>query len=153
MTSAEPQRNDPRDVLGYLVKQAHLRLTARVDAALAPFGFDRRALGVLRVLIDDEPLSQQTVAGRLGVDPTTMVALIDGLEAAGTVTRTPDPSDRRRNAVALTAAGRDAYRTASAAFTAAEDEFLAPLSTQDAATFRRLLRILISDETATGTRP
>ena len=42
----------------------------------------------------------------MGVDPSTMVQLIDELEAAGLAKRQPHPSDRRAREVVLTAKGR-----------------------------------------------
>lgn len=48
------------------------------------------------------------LAGRLGVDRTTMVALIDGLERKGLVERRRSARDRRRNVVLLTAEGNGA---------------------------------------------
>ena len=38
------------DVLGYLLKHAHLALEQRTDAALADVGLTARDLGVLRVI-------------------------------------------------------------------------------------------------------
>ena len=64
-----------------------------------------RELAVLTVLAGDEPASQQQAAQRLGVDRTTMVALVDALEGKGLVQRHADAADRRRNVVELTAAG------------------------------------------------
>ncbi|MEW2624177.1 MarR family transcriptional regulator [Streptomyces sp. NPDC048106] len=144
MPTPAPHAMEPHDALGYLVKHAHLRLTALTDAALAPFGIDSKDFGVLRVLVGREPMSQQAVAAKLGVDRTTMVALIDAFEAKGVVTRKPDPNDRRRNAIELTESGLALYREADAAYTAAEDEFLAPLDATVAAQFRQALRAVLA---------
>lgn len=144
MPTPAPHPMEPHDALGYLVKHAHLRLTTLADAALAPLGIDSKDFGVLRVLVGREPMSQQAVAARLGVDRTTMVALIDAFEAKGIVTRKPDPNDRRRNAVELTEPGLALYREADAAYVAAEDEFLAPLGATEAARFRQALRAVLA---------
>lgn len=138
LTAAEPE-----DALGYLVKHAHQRLTSLTDGALAPLGIDSRDFGVLRLLVGREPLSQQEVGARLGLDRTTMVARIDGLEDKGIVTRQADPADRRRNAIVVTDRGLALCRRADAAYRAAEAEFLAPLSAPAASQFRRALRALL----------
>src|SRR6266567_4928642 len=65
--------------LGYLLKHANQRLTELTSAALEPFHLNGRELGVLVVLDAMGPTSQQDAARRLGVDRTTMVALIDAL--------------------------------------------------------------------------
>jgi DNA-binding MarR family transcriptional regulator len=67
--------------------------------ALAPFGIHARDHGVLLVIDRLEPASQQQVAERMGVDRTTMVAIIDALEAKSIIARRPDPEDRRRNVI------------------------------------------------------
>jgi DNA-binding MarR family transcriptional regulator len=142
MPSPSTHPGSPRDTLGYVLKHAHLRLTELVDAALQPCGIDRKEFAVLRALAVAEPLSQQGLAGILGIDPTTMVAVIDALEAQGIVSRTPDPRDRRRNAIGLTPSGRATYRTAETAYAGAETEFLAPLADDATDRFRDALRAL-----------
>lgn len=137
MSNKAPELNDR---LGYLLKHAQLRLTELSAAALAPFGISGRELAVLLVLAGQEAASQQQAAGRLGVDRTTMVAFLDTLEGKGLVARRPDPDDRRRNVVVLTADGEDTLRRATAASDEAERRFLAPLAAADAARFRAALQ-------------
>jgi DNA-binding MarR family transcriptional regulator len=134
---------NPHDVLGYLLKHAGLKLTALADAALEPFGIDSKDFGVLRVLAHREPASQLQVAQTLGIDRTTMVALLDVLERKGIVRRRPDPADRRKNVVELTEPGLAAYDAAEVAYRQAESVFLAGLSTNASEQFRRTLRTLV----------
>lgn len=100
--------------LGYLFKNAYFRLSERMTAALEPYGMNPRELGVLSAIqaggIEEggQEWSQMELAGRLGVDRTTMVALIDGLERKGLVERRRSARDRRRNVVLLTAEGNGA---------------------------------------------
>jgi DNA-binding MarR family transcriptional regulator len=114
--------------LGYLLKHARLKLGELTAAALAPYGLDGRELAVLLVLAGCEPASQQQAARRLGIDRTTMVALLDALEDKGLVARHPHAKDRRKNVVELTAPGRDTLRDATQAGDDAERRFLAPLT-------------------------
>jgi len=139
-------RRDPEDSLAYLLKHATVQLSERADAALEPLGIDGRELGTLRVLVGREPASQLEVAQTLGVDRTTMVALLDGLEKKGVVTRRPDPADRRRNVVELTDAGLTLYERADAAYAGAEKEFLSPASATDARALREALRAVVRSE-------
>jgi DNA-binding MarR family transcriptional regulator len=129
--------------LGYLLKHAQLRLAEMTTAALAPYGLLGRELAVLVVLAGREPASQQEAARRLGIDRTTMVALLDALEAKGLVARHPDAGDRRRNVVELTAAGRSTLDRATQASDDAERRFLAPLTPQAAKGLKDALRALI----------
>jgi DNA-binding MarR family transcriptional regulator len=130
--------------LGYLLKHAQLRMTELTTNALAPCGIDGRELGVLLVLASREPASQQQAAQRLGIDRTTMVAMVDTLEGKGLVSRHPDADDRRRNVVELTVAGQDTLRRATEASDDAEREFLAPLSPQAARHLRNSLQTIVT---------
>ncbi|MES4909238.1 MULTISPECIES: MarR family winged helix-turn-helix transcriptional regulator [unclassified Streptomyces] len=129
--------------LGYLLKHAQLQLAKHAGPALAPFGLDARELAVLAVLAAGRPLSQLEAARRLGVDRTTMVALVDALEGKGLVERRRSEEDRRRNVVELTERGGRARADAEDAREAAEREFLAPLGEKDAARLVKALQVLI----------
>ena len=133
--------------LTYLLKYALLALDELHEEHLASSGINARELGVLLLLADREPESQQQAAERLGVDRTTMVALLDGLESKSLVARRPDPADRRRNVVELTDRGRKTLEGATRASDRAERQLLADLGKADAARLRELL-----EQIATGRR-
>ncbi|MBW8485393.1 MarR family winged helix-turn-helix transcriptional regulator [Actinomadura parmotrematis] len=137
-----PVPDAPDARLGYLFKHAHARLTALSAAALEPFGITGRDLAVLAVLGAPDELSQAEAAARLGVDRTTMVALIDGLEGRGLVERRRSARDRRRNTVLPTPEGRDLLARAEDARRAMEARFLAPLPPGDAERLIASLRVL-----------
>jgi DNA-binding MarR family transcriptional regulator len=130
--------------LGYLLKHAQQLLVAAAGPALLAYGIDGRELAVLAVLGAGPPLSQQQAAEQLGVDRTTMVALVDALEAKGLVARHRSPDDRRKNIVALTEPGQQCLKGAGAARDLAEREFLAPLGDAGADQFVAALRTLVS---------
>jgi DNA-binding MarR family transcriptional regulator len=134
----------PTDVLGFLLKHATMVLTERTDAALAPLSIDGKEFGALRVLARREPMSQLQVAQTLGIDRTTMVALLDTLERKGIVARHPDPSDRRRNVVELTEQGEAVVDAAETLRRQVEEEFLAPVGAADGERLRRTLRTLLA---------
>ena len=130
--------------LGYLFKHAGRLMAELNDAVLAPFGIEPRELGILIVIDSYEPASQQQVAERIGIDRTTMVAMLDTLEAKGLLSRRPDTEDRRRNVVELTPAGHDILSRAVAASDTAEAELLAPLSPEEAKQLRDLLARVVA---------
>jgi DNA-binding MarR family transcriptional regulator len=132
--------------LGYLLKHAQLRLNELTSAVLAPHDVDAKEWAVLLALATDDALSQLHVAYRLRIDRTTMVALLDALEAKGLVVRRPHPADRRRNVVELTTAGRDTLDHATKAGEEAERRFLSPLDHRQAHQLRDALRVLIGPE-------
>ncbi len=128
--------------LGYLLKHAQQDLAQAAAPMLAEFGIDGRELAVLAVLNGGAPLSQQEAAEQLGVDRTTMVALIDTLEAKGLVSRQRSVSDRRKNIVELTSEGQRRLRAAGKARDEVERAFLAPLGDALSGQFVRALQIL-----------
>ena len=75
-----------------------------------------------------------------------MVALIDDLEHKGFAQRRQDPSDRRKNVVELTGAGRETLRLANKAAGEAEQIFLSPLPPDERDRFVTALRTLLSTE-------
>ena len=136
--------------LGYLFKHAAIGLAELHALALAPFGIDGRDLGVLLVIAGHEPASQQQVALRLGVDRTTMVALIDSLQDKGLLSRHPHAQDRRRNVIELTDHGKDTLHRATQASDDAERALLAPLSPPDRRRLRDALQLIVAHRTAGG---
>jgi DNA-binding MarR family transcriptional regulator len=130
--------------LAYLFKHAERLMSELHVEALAPFDIHARDLGVLLAIDSTEPASQQQIAQRMGVDRTTMVAIIDALEAKGIIARHPDPEDRRRNVVELTPTGQDILRQAITASDAAEAELLAPLSPEESQQIRELLARVVA---------
>jgi DNA-binding MarR family transcriptional regulator len=142
-----PRRGQPPDEmaghLGYLLKHVQLRFSELAAAALAPTGTNGREAAVLRAVDNPQPLAQGEIARRMGIDRTTMVALIDDLQERGLVQRRQDPGDRRRNVVELTDAGQDITRQAARAGEQAERTFLSPLSPGEAQQFKKTLRALL----------
>jgi DNA-binding MarR family transcriptional regulator len=130
--------------LSYLLKRAFLALEDLHTEYLAPHGVNARELAVLLLLDGREPESQQQAAGRLGVDRTTMVGLLDGLESKGLIARQPDTADRRRNVIVLTVAGQRTLEGAKAASDEAERRLLDGLSTTDAERLRILLARVVA---------
>lgn len=61
---------------------------------------------ILTILKETGTISQSELTQRLGVQPGSASEVIGKLEAAGLVTRTPNPDDRRTLDIALTAQGQ-----------------------------------------------
>lgn len=139
--------------LGYLLKHAQALMAELYAEALAPYGVDARELGVLMLLAGHEPASQQHAARRLGVDRTTMVAVLDDLQAKGLVSRRPDADDRRRNVVELTATGEEVLVAAASASNDAERALLAPLEPHSAQHLRDALHRVVTHGAAPDVDP
>jgi DNA-binding MarR family transcriptional regulator len=74
------------------------------------------------------PMTQKARADALRIDRTTMVALLDHLEAKGYVERQRHPRDRRAFLVHPTEAGRTAKVAAVRILDEQQRRFLAPLT-------------------------
>jgi DNA-binding MarR family transcriptional regulator len=61
-------------------------------------------IGVLR-MFQYEVLTLSTVSQRMGLDPSSIMRIIDALERRGLVLRETDPHDRRRNPIRITDKG------------------------------------------------
>jgi DNA-binding MarR family transcriptional regulator len=127
------------DWTGYRINGVAHRMRAGADAALEPLGLTVKHFGALATLEERGPLVQRELGEELGVDRTTMVALVDELERAGYVARTRDPADRRVYVIELTRAGATARRKAADRLLAVEREILAPLSASERRVFAELL--------------
>lgn len=131
--------------LTYLLKRALVDLEDLHAERLAPVGVSGRELAVLLLLDGRDPESQQQAGRRLGVDRTTMVGLLDGLEAKGLVARHADAGDRRRNVLELTGDGQTVLVQAVRASDEAERQLLADLDDAESAQLRTLLTRLARD--------
>ena len=127
---------------GFLLSWNGQRIARRFAAALEPLGLRPPHFGVL-TLIDTGPGSaQQELVERSMIDASTMVAVLDELEAMGLAERRRHPDDRRKHAVHLTARGRRTLERARAVAMQTAQETFAPLSPGELETMRRLLRKL-----------
>jgi MarR family transcriptional regulator for hemolysin len=72
-----------------------------------------------------EPLSQSELAGAVGVEGATMVAMLDRLSKAGLIERVPSATDRRVKRVTVTPAGMDLYLQVKKEANAVRKELLA----------------------------
>jgi len=105
----EPDAHDPdtQEVVAAVLAASRLivgmsaRALAEVDDSLT-----LPQLRTLVVLADRPPTKQADLAAELGVNPSTVLRMVDRLAAAGLVERRPNPDSRREQLVALTAPGR-----------------------------------------------
>lgn len=109
------------------------------EVALAPLDLRVRHFGLLQGLADCGPIGQIDLVRYLRIDPATMAAALEHLEAVGAVERERDPSDRRRYVVALTPSGRDVLARANSALSHVDATLRADLAGPAAAQLHDLL--------------
>jgi DNA-binding MarR family transcriptional regulator len=83
------------------------QLAEAMGNALAEHGLTTARAEVLYVLHNQGPLVQRQLAHALKCTPRHVTTLIDTLQTAGLVHRTPHPTDRRATLVTLTDHGQD----------------------------------------------
>src|SRR3954453_9297046 len=111
-------------LLGYLGEKSRRSFIALLE----PHGFHPREFGLLTVVAKRPGVTQQELASLARVDPSSMVALLDDLEARGGAARRIDPADARRRAVYLTEKGREQMQILQREARKAAKSFLEPLS-------------------------
>jgi DNA-binding MarR family transcriptional regulator len=87
-------------------------------------------------------MSQQQLHEKTAIDPSSMVAVIDELEAAGLAERRPDPEDRRARTIFLTDRGEQTLRRVRALAGELQREFFGALTAEELRTLHALLRKL-----------
>ncbi|MFF3856137.1 MarR family winged helix-turn-helix transcriptional regulator [Micromonospora sp. NPDC002575] len=126
--------------LSFLLARANALTLAAANAALAEHGLKARSYSVLALAADDARPTQRELAEFLRLDPSQVVALIDGLERRRLVERRTDPADRRANVLVATDAGRALFARAQASARAVELGLLAAVPPEDHERLAHLLR-------------
>ncbi|MEU8221995.1 MarR family transcriptional regulator [Kribbella sp. NPDC048915] len=120
------QRRASREEFGERVTHGQFRVLRTLDGAGAA-------------------LRLSELAARLGIVPRSATSVVDDLESAGLVARTPDPSDRRATLVDLTPAGRKILSTLREKRRAVMAEELSRLTPEEQQTLAHLLTRLATD--------
>ena len=135
------------------------RVGLLVDAfqhrCLDPFGLrfiDYSVLRVLELVGEPHRMSPTELSDIVVRSSGGMTQILDRLERAGLVARTPDPADRRKVLVALTDEGMRTADAANARYAAERERLLADLSSDEVQrlddAIHRLLEVMTADSTA-----
>ena len=139
---ADPASSDPPQwPTGRLLFAVARRIEREWNAHLAHWDLNHAGFPVLMHLLAG-PRSQRELAAASGVTEQTMSRIVARLERSGYVSRTGDPADRRRRAVAITATGRDAG-LAAARRRPAEDLATRGLDDDQVAALREVLLAML----------
>jgi DNA-binding MarR family transcriptional regulator len=137
-------------LLSQVGAHAALGFTGRLRALhLKPYD-----AGILRILGSNPGLTQQALSALLGVFPSRLVALLDGLERRKLIDRRSSPRDRRIYQLHLTRSGRAALTKISGLTLQLEDDLLAALSERERQSlFDWLTRIVSQQKITPGVHP
>ena len=127
---------------GFLIAKAHQRLFSTFHTECQKVGLEVPGPGILHLLEQDGPMSQQQLGRVLRIDRTTMVKLIDALEEHKLAKRKDHPEDRRAYLVEITAGGRKALQAIQAVAERLEANLLAQFTEPERKVIRRALLTL-----------
>ena len=126
----------------FLLARASALAIAAGNASLSEHGLKARSYAVLALAASGSRPTQRELAEFLRLDPSQVVALVDGLQVRGLVRREADPSDRRANVVVITDVGRDLFGRAQISARTAEQQLHGRLGDENRALVMNLLREL-----------
>jgi DNA-binding MarR family transcriptional regulator len=130
---------DPIDVVETemaLLQRALERLARRADIHR---DLDRASYLVARTVDATGPISLKDLAGRLGLDATTVTRQVAAMEAGGLVSRRDEPDDGRVSLIGLAPTGQRKMRAEQAARRARVQELVAGWPKRDQGELGRLL--------------
>ena len=140
MATTPPADTEVAEFAGQLFFRLWRASHTRIAEALESVGLTPALFGVLNVIGAREGAIQQEVGSAMGIDPSTMVSLIDELERSGLAKRRPHPTDRRARAIAITAKGRRALERGRRLAMQVEDDVLRGLTAGERRQLLMLLR-------------
>jgi DNA-binding MarR family transcriptional regulator len=120
-----------------------LETRRRLDCALEPLGLRSREFWLL-VIAGSGDVAQHEMAGLCGLDPSSLVAVLDGMERRRLLHRERNPNDRRVQWVRRTEEGDRLFARALPRARRAEGQQLAALSAADQRQLVAAMRKLIA---------
>ena len=95
-----------QESLGYQIRYAYRAFVKALAEELGPHRVTTGQWSALRVLWEEEGLSQVELAQRMMVEKASLTPVLKALAAAGLITRIRNAADRRKVNISLTAPGR-----------------------------------------------
>ena len=113
-----------------------LQRSGLTDASWAP---------LIRLDIDGDNITQTELSARVALDTSSLVRLLDLLEARGFVQRLADPQDRRAKRIILTPAGRAEIAKIRERIDAIEADLLRHIGDEEIAQSLKVMRLLAAE--------
>jgi DNA-binding MarR family transcriptional regulator len=140
MTPAPSENDKVAEFAGQLFFRLWRASHTRIADGLEKIDLTPALFGVLNYLGARKGAKQHEIGSAMGIDPSTMVALIDDLESKRLAERRPHPTDRRARQVVITAKGRRLLERGRRMAVEVEDEVLRGLKKGERKELLRLLR-------------
>lgn len=130
------------DLVGYALRRAQLRIYLDFFKALEPWDITPPRFSALTLIHCNPGLKLTDLAQAMGIARSGAVQVVRSLEKLGYVQRSDSSADRRAHALALSAAGLDAYKRIQAAIREHDARISSKLNEVEQGELRRLLSLL-----------
>jgi DNA-binding MarR family transcriptional regulator len=127
----------------WLISRAYAHSHRLLADGFGAAGFRGYHYRLLAALEESGPASQAALGRRTGIDRSDVVAALNELADRGLIKRSPDPDDRRRNIVKITAAGTKQLSGLDKVLAGIQEKVLAPLSAAERTQLIALLTRLL----------
>ena len=127
------------DLLGYQLRRAQLGAFQTFTRHLQAMQVTPTQFAVVALVGANKGLTQRALATAVGTDQSSLVSLLDKLQARGWVERRRSERDRRYHVLTLTAAGVTQLRQLKRAVRRQDDKLSAALDATERATLMDLL--------------
>ena len=128
------------ETVGFLLSDTTRTMTRSFSARIAAHGVSMGTFQFLRVLWEQDGLTQADLAARTRVQGPSAAAALQDLERRGFLRRETDPDDARKLRVRLTASGHALYDVVMPDIAAVNNEMLAGFSATEQDLLKRMLR-------------
>ena len=125
--------------IGFIIYRTALKMKSTLQRILKDRGFDitPEQWGILRVLWEEEGLSQKEIGDRLFKDKPNITRMLDALERKGLIFR--QPTDRRRYSIFLTKEGKKLQEEVLPTVLEMQEKAINALTKNDLETLQNLL--------------
>ena len=130
---------DPLHSVGYLTRINFRAFSKALENLTEPHGVSAGQWRILRVLWEEDGITQREISERVGITEATAVKGVAGLEASGLITREVDESDRRKMVTRLTIKAKNLRKKLIPFVVDVNERALKGISRKDIDTVRRVL--------------
>jgi DNA-binding MarR family transcriptional regulator len=134
-----PEHETVSGYTGFLLRKVSTASFEAFTEIVGEYGLHPMHFGMLMIIDADEPVSQQELSARTGIDPSTMVTRMDVLSEHGLVERTRSAEDRRNYEIRLSPAGRELLAELRVKAREHGERFYAPLTAEERVQLHTLL--------------
>ena len=130
---------DPLHSVGYLTRINFRAFSKALEKLTEPHGVTAGQWRILRVLWEEDEITQREISNRVGITEATAVKSLAGLETAELITREVDKSDRRKMITRLTTRAKRLKKKLIPFVVDVNERALKGISRKDVDTARRVL--------------